>query len=250
MWQLSETTATWQESGFHGLLDLRHPERGLEKMALLGQSLDTASLLQVHWGPTASRNNLQLEDYYARGNDLVGSYANRPAGVHPQFRWRAAAIKPHVGTGAMMIDMLISIHTDRLDATPTTRVQCRLPARACEVWRDPAETEPTELSPTEERPEMAIDYGGTGCVLTFPLEQTSYCCGLIFPAADVVDTHLSSVPREGILTSTISFFGGRLEKGTMRRTQLRLIMTPQDAAKRVLKEQWTDMMQSPPPLTN
>lgn len=254
MWQLSDTNATCSSDAFNASLDLQHPERGLRQITLphqshAHQSLANASLLEVHPNAVTSGPALELQEAYQRGNDLVASYASQAKDVRPQFRWRVTAGTASGWGGGLMIEMLISIHSDRLDADPGLHIQSRVPAQSCEMFQAPNKPAAEVFYPSETSPSMEADCSGASCAFLLHVINPSLDFGLIVPTVDVVAAGLWGDAAGGLITSRISFFGGRLEKGVLRRTQLRLIAAPAKSAGDLLATQWTDMLMTPPPLS-
>lgn len=253
MWHLSDTTATCSCNAFNASLDLQRPDGGLRHIIFSHQPLPHASLLEMHVTPTPSRASLELQEAYHRGSDLVARYASQATGVRPQLRWRATPIIAGGQGEAVRLEMLISVHTDRLDTDPAVHIQCRLPAQSCEVLEAPNEPATDVYYPSEARKTVEAGREGTSRALRFHVPNLSLCCGLVFPTADVMGAALAGDSTRGLITSTVSFFGGRLEKGVLRRTELTLLVAPAAAAAAeeddVLAANWADMMRAPPPLS-
>ncbi|MFO7906097.1 MAG: hypothetical protein ACQESR_00235 [Planctomycetota bacterium] len=249
MWQLSDTTATCSCNAFTASLDLQRPDGGLRQIAFAHQPLPNASCLEARLNPAASCPSLELQDAYQQGNDVVATYASQAKGVHPRFRWRATPVTASGRGEALMMEMLISIHADRLDTDPAVHIQCRLPAQSCQVLQAPNKPATHVLHRSEPSETVNVDCGGASRAFLFHVANPSLRFGLVFPTADVIGAELAGDSSRELITSRVSFFDGRLEKGVLRRTQLRLIAAPAEAADDLLATQWAGMMMAAPPLS-
>lgn len=249
MWNLTGKTATWQSDQLHTAIDLRHPELGLHRVVILDHLLHHVSLMRISLPPSATPATLQLENAYTRGSDLVVSYENAARGVHPEFRWRIEPVRRGAQPEGAMIEMLISTRSDWLESDPTVNIGCQLPATTCDVLRDPGA--PARIVFPHTAPDHAIDIdcSCSSCALAFHLAEMPLVFGELFDTADVARAGLAADQTHDTIASTITFFPGQLERGVIRRTQLRAVLVPEECAERVLAQQWADMIASPPPLT-
>jgi len=248
VWQLTGKTVTWQSDELRLSVDLLHPELGFQDINYLTDPVPRASLMKVSPPPGTTAASLQLDDSYVRENDLVVHYVEPAGGVRPEFRWRILPAGRDAGTGGIAIDMLISTRSDLLDSDPTLEIQSCVPAGACDVLRDSVDAARMVFPAAEPDRSFDLDCSCSTCALSFRLADAPLVFTQIFSTADAVRASLTAGPGKEIITSTISFFPGRLERGVMRRVRLRGLLAAAECAERALEEQWADMITSPPPL--
>ena len=234
----------WRCDQLHATVDLQHLTPALGDVAFHGQRLRETALLQMRLEDNDAP--MQLDDHYIRGNDLIANYSDAAGYVRREFYWR---IMPGQGAqaGWVLMEALVSARTDLLDSNPTVDVRCTLPAESCAVLHEPDAREVTEFAVSQGPATLDIDTGSPHA-LSFRLAQSRFVFAQLLPAADVVHAELASESVSQTITSTVSFFGGRVEKGVIRRARLRAFLAPQDGARRVLGEQWGEMLAAPPPL--
>ncbi len=134
MWRLSGTTACWESGRFQARVDVAHPERGIGHVAWDRHALPAASLMQMYLQPDAGSCSIQLEDCYVRGADLMARYVDISQHVMvPEFCWRICDSATE--SDAVVIESLLSVHTQLLDSNPEVTVQCELSADRYQVWR-------------------------------------------------------------------------------------------------------------------
>ncbi len=257
MWRLVGTTATWQCDQLRASLDLQQPQRGLERLAFQGKSLRETALMQVFLADrdeetggcerSRLRSRLQLEECYVRGSDLVATYADSGRNVFPEFYWRVSTGSP-THSGAVVLDLLVSMRTDLPDGDPSVDLRCRLPAESCDVIREPGSVAEEIVSLRNDREQGDIGCGPSGIAFSFHLPESLPLFALMFHAADVMGTGLEADAAEQVIRSTVSFFGGRVERGVIRRATLRGVLVPEERAGHVVTEQWLDLLAAPPPL--
>ncbi len=247
MWRLAGSTATWHDDQYRVALDLLHPERGLAEIVAQGQTFPDAALLQMHVAADGTNPALRLTDRYVRGSDLIATYADVGQNVRPEFCWRVLpAGEPALG--AFMIETLISTQTDLLNSDPTIDIQSCLRAATCSLFSEPQVAAGETLTPLRIANSPHIDYAASGCAMLFDCDASPLTYAQLFDAVDVVRTSLSSDLANQTITATVSLFGGRFEKGVIRRTRMRGIWAPADHAERLLRVCWNDMRLAPLPL--
>ena len=130
------------------------------------------------------------------------------------------------------MEALVSARTDLLDSNPTVDVRCTLPAESCDVLHEPDAMVVTEFALSQNPATLDIDTGSPHA-LSFRLAQSQFVFAQMLPAADVVHAELASESVTQTITSTVSFFGGRIEKGVIRRARLRAFLAPSPWARRM-----------------
>jgi hypothetical protein len=145
------------------------------------------------------------------------------------------------------MEALVATETDLLNANPLVQVQCHVPATHCRMFSDPTSLTGTAVQWTNQDV-VEIPGGGAGHVVTFENEASQIVYGQIAAGTDVLMTSLSRDSSTSIVTAAVSLFGGRLEKGVIRRTRLCGFLTTAASAERVLSAQWQSIHAAPPPL--
>ncbi len=247
MWRLAGNIATWRADPFQVTLDLQHPERGLGSVLFQSQPLPAAALLQMHLAANRNSTAMELTESYVRGSDLITKYTDAEQHICPEFCWRVCPGR-NVATRSLMIEVLISTQTDLLDGDPTVGVQSSLRTRTCELFSSPHAPAEQVFTPLQVPLPQPIDCGPAGCMLLFHLAEMPLIFAQLFDSGDVVQSLIVGNSVEKTMTSTVSLFGGRFEKGVIRRARLRGILATGAQAESVLAELWNDMRLSPPPL--
>lgn len=245
MWKLEGPIATWHSSRFQARIDVRRPAEGLECLVFQGSSLPHTRVMQMIVAAPGDTSSLQLEECYVRERDLVASYRHRGASaVHPVFYW---SLDDEPACDAVRMEALVATETDLLNANPLVQVYCHVPATRCRVFSDPASLPGTQVQwPDEDVWEIPGD--GAGHVVTFECEASEIVYGQIAAGTDVLMTSLSRDRSTHIVTAAVSLFGGRLEKGVIRRTRLCGFLTTAAQTERVLSAQWQSLHAAAPPL--
>ncbi len=79
--------------------------------------------------------------------------------------------------------------------------------------------------------------------------RRALCFAQWYDTADVFESQLQSDPQRGTITSRVSFFPGRLEKGVIRRGRMRVALGSDAELQRHLPQQLQQLRTAPPPLT-
>ncbi len=148
----------------------------------------------------------------------------------------------------VMIEAVVSTRTDLLDSDPMIDVHCRFDALSCQVLPAPNALPVTEFSVSQIPASLGIECGASGCALAFQLNNIPLVFAQMFLAADVVRAGLEGDSVNQTITSTVSLFSGRVEKGVIRRARLRTILVPEEQAHHQVSEKWSEMLVAPPPL--
>jgi len=70
----------------------------------------------------------------------------------------------------------------------------------------------------------------------------------VFDGADVLGSQLQGNPEQGTITSLISLFRGRVEKGVIRRARIRTMVAAQHLVTQRLEHEMRQFRAAPPPL--
>jgi hypothetical protein len=244
MWKLDGTRGQLNTPELSASLDLTQPHRGLHVATIFRDGHSSAigdnHVLQVHFPEEPRAEDVQ--DSWIRGTDLVVTYAQRKnRQVTAEIYWRLVGGANSVGT-----ELILSVQTDLLDATPTT-------SAASEIITDEVLWLGDPTAPhTAESLKMAISAAafdrtrGQG-IFIFRLagSRLSYV-DMVHPT-DFSSASLRQ--RDGSAVLDWQLFPDSLEKGVIRRARLRgLFVNRQDdlaLAARCFQEFTT----SPLPLT-
>ena len=211
MWQLSGTKAHFKSTQCHCVVDLSLGTLGLRNIR--ASSGNTPILLAADGCLLRfETGGSPLEEYYARGRDLfvsVGESEQVP--FRRQVYWRAIDQVDWFG-----FEAIISVQTSRWDVSPEFESSTHLPAASTIVGQRAslASLQSAEISYIEVV--HSSNHDGTTV------------------AGDCIKHHL---------------FGGRLEKGVIRRARIRGLFVPAAQAARLATSLADDFEQSPPPLT-
>ena len=131
MWQIENNIATFADPDFTGRIDLAFPGGGIVPHRSTGNLPATAHLLgarRLVWRPAEGVCEAPhaLVECYARGVDLVATYAEAPEEeVRPQFYWRRIPRDP--ATGAHGFELIASLQTNLLDSRPLLEISGNWP---------------------------------------------------------------------------------------------------------------------------
>jgi hypothetical protein len=227
-WQSSKT-AFWQLDGSHailhakrlcGAIDLLHPCRGLTGVRIDGSAL-VGWLMAVDVTASEGCRSLsdqpwQLADVYLRGRDLVAVYREpleQPFNL--QLYWRVADALD----GAAALDLICSIQTPSWEAYPGVTV----------------------CSSMFETPAAIVD----GAIVAAGHEKWSYV-----EVTRDGDFGPASSSGLGEFSGAYWSFGPQfMEKGVIRRLQIRGAFVPRDAAVRDAARLAAELASEEPPLT-
>lgn len=241
MWREREAVAQWLGKQWCASVDLHHPEQGLRDLRLSGRELSCVSLLHVLPLELMARGSMQLTDHYVRDHDLIAVYQDADRQLRSEIYWRVASGQRE---DVWVCDAIVSVQTELLDGNPRVEVGCAVPAESCRLLSEP-DGAPDELF----RSTLLEFESGVGvCGLAFPLSGSAVVMSLLFDAADVVAARLDVDRAAALMWPVFCFFSGRLEKGVIRRTRLRAILSGADQASDIVRSEWKHLKESPPPL--
>jgi hypothetical protein len=246
VWRLSGSTAAWHSDLLQASIDLQHPQQGLSGLQFGDQHLSSTRLLGVE--STAACGDMHLQDCYVRGDDLVAQYRAAHLPLHLHVYWRSQAVSAPASR-AVMLETLISVHTELLDSDPTVGVYCAVSSDAMDVFCEPGDPAPRAYSAADLGSSTRVPVGLAGAAIAFHLQPSPLVFAQWFAGADVCQATLRSDLPGGDVTSTIAFFRGRVEKGVIRRCHVQAILGDGVNMPRMLHDRWSGMLTAPPPLT-
>jgi hypothetical protein len=270
-WQIHGHTARLQTEHFQAVVDLLNPGRGVSVTHVADTATEGMALFHVGIPPLSGGD--AATDFFARGDDLVATYAEtpeRPLRAQAYWRWlpsarveasafAAASASVQAGADAIRpiaaMELILSVQTNLLDSDPTLTVSTTLPAAEISRLIDPESQRFLKLDPhgmLEPRgaaPTTLDRTSGTGCFV-FRLEQSrlSYI-EIVHPA----DFYRAQIDASGAAPSAIRIshrlFAERLEKGVILRSRIRGILMPQDHEPAFAARAYREFASAEPPLT-
>lgn len=253
-WKLAGRRAELSLGELSAVVNVDRPGLGVEQIARSGAPLKAIRhvLALTEPGPRQSDVARPIEDCYVRGRDLVAVYAESPA--HPLryvVYWRALAGDELCGAAAGL-DLVVSVQTSVLDATPTAVVGSELSAET--VFRLAAPrpewiaVPPRHLEAVLDEPRHAAELTNAAAgardddafLCDLPNSDWSYA-EMIHPQDRMQSDALvlaHEEPADAGRVAAASFvhtshrvLGLRLEKGVLLRARLRAIFVPRQAAR-------------------
>jgi hypothetical protein len=207
-WNLAGNTAHLRHRGLTALVDLAHPEQGLQSVQVDGCFWPEARLLGIELEPVGSP--AALADVWIRGGDLVAVYeqtAERPYRV--QAYWRA--IDTPAGCDGRAVELQVSVQTSLLDADPTITTRSRLAGGEAAVLCGDGAWCALPGSGTR-------DAGQAPCWLWVRADGGGVYAEMVHPD-DAQDDAWSLSPTESEVRHTL--FQRELEKGVILRARVR-----------------------------
>lgn len=213
MWQLDRSTAFLQSPQLRFQLDLASPSNGLTALEVeLDSNQAFNSVDATPMQLTLPSKATSLADAYVRGNDLVATYAESTE--HPcrtQVYWRFEREADYFG-----IQLIVSVQTSRLDASPSFTIVSGLPG-----------------------PAQLVEPG----IVVLPLPETDVCYAELTDGSNVEST----IVRDTQITNKL--FPGSLEKGVIRRARILGCFLPAASAEQTARTLHERFVRSALPLT-
>ncbi len=237
VWRLDATKATLQTLQLTTSIDLLNPCAGLGQLAFNGTEIKGFAL-GINLGTKAALTKPDLSDAFARGSDLVVTYAEtneRPFAL--QVYWRAT-----VGErGALLLDTILSLQTDLLESFPGLAVETKLPAAT--AW----------LLPDEEATATEIDFpcdlptDRSDRLLLRPSQGNWSYAEMTHPE----DRGKSQIERceDDSLLLKHQLGGGFMEKGVIRCLRVRGVFLPRKNDLELATKCLASLATEEPPLT-
>jgi hypothetical protein len=229
-WRIVEGVAHLSTPALTGLVDVRHPSRGLHCVCLNGGELPGMQALGVDLGASEDAST-RLADVYVRQGDLVATYSPSPTSpLRVQAYWRILEDeeRPYGLTG---LGLEVSVQTPAWETAAELAATTELLASG---MRSLAWAESITGSATAECAEIGETTSRTatgGCLFFDGATAGTAYAQMIHPA----DFYGHSIERSGGDTSgrfrvVHRLFGQRLEKGVILRARLRGVWWTQPAA--------------------
>ena len=211
-WHVAGSTAHLQRPEIEAALPLSEPQSGLQLLRAFDRQIDC----QCFALPLYEEGKAILLDSFPRMNEVVAHYAETP---QARLKTECLLRLRSISDDCVCLDHLVSVQTSTLDASPQIETTFRLPKGQ---WS----SETFESGPLQLQSE---------CGLTF---------ALMTPQLDVASSSVESSSAGA--RARLMRFGKFLEKGVIRRGQLRLVVCPTDVASQVIADAHEDFLSTSP----
>lgn len=253
-WKLVGSTATLSANSLSGVVDVAHPDRGLE-LLVQGQVIASSALgigrsTQQHVAaPEVTRRPsdwpLPLSEVYVRDDDVVAAYhPSEDWPYAPQVYWRANPFRD-IDSVQGSLALFVSLQTQLLDTRPTVSLVTRM--RSSEVLQvEVANAAVAQVTPISDEP-VARSVGTASCIVR-RLTAMSLSYVEIVPASDFCARSAQGMAtREPYIAWHL--FAEFLEKGVIRKARAYAAIVPTAHDIELAIECATAIDQSPLPLT-
>jgi hypothetical protein len=244
LWMIDEEQAQLRSPSLTAQLELLSPHSGLRNVCPNHTALEL-QLLGVQL--PESDSSVTTEDAYARGDDLVLTYAETAQWkLRTQIYWRYA----RQYALACGIEVVASLQTSLLDAPAAVNVSSRIAAdEILALTNDRLDF--FELA-RSSRPHHLTRAMTRGCFV-FRLAGANLSYVEIVHPGDFQETSIEAIAdlhvEDPATISRHRLFGRRLEKGVILRGRVLGLFVPQDDDLRLVKQYYQVFAQSKPVLT-
>jgi hypothetical protein len=197
-WLIDGHVAKWKSPSFSFVFDADQPSDGLVDFHVLDQPWPAGKILGID-GSIPFTSKTRLTDWYVRAGDLVAVYATgEPDAARLDLVWRSAG--PAAGYDWLArIDLIVSLHTDRLDWKYDLCLKSSLPGVTA-----------------ASRP------GSVGELF----KASDWSLAVVVPSADVKHQGIAVRERSYYQMRHPIFQAGRLERGVILRSRARAWFLP------------------------
>jgi hypothetical protein len=239
-WNLVDTNARLADL-LQARVDLLRPEKGLYGVAHGNLPLKGWRLLRIAPPPGTTTRGDGLLDGYARGPDLVATYAQTAhRNVRSQYYWRSIGNGEYCG-----IELILSVQTSLLDSQPAMHVESQLGRGEVVRLMDLGTRRFVSVPGGANHSATVAD--GTGLLLMRPEEWDELSYAEMVHPSDFVRADVSA-DNSGVKLRT-ELFPESLEKGVIRRARMRALIIARSADEAVAAGLWSDFTAAAPPLT-
>jgi len=230
-WQLQENIASVQLPFLTGSIDVQEPQQGILLTSLLQREMH----LRWHGLQIPTQPQSIHLDSFARVNDLVAHYAETPqTRLRTELVWRIVECEPQI----VYVEQIISAQTSFLDSDPGVKTTFSMPSGEWLHW---SATDGSTSELDSSRP--AAYQFAAGAVL---LRSQDVSFALITRATDTSGLQIEQVGGGSL--ATLDLFGGRIEKGVIRRGQVGILACNGDDDLAILQSVHSRFAAAPPPL--
>jgi len=246
----SDSVASLRLGPLCAAMDLRRLAAGLAAVSLDHRSLPGTGLLGVELPAPCTAHATAIDDSLVRGPDLVVTCQETDSWpIRVDLVWRAVAPQAP-RRWPLVLDLIASVRTERLDSRPALAVQTSIPA--CAVLRL-ADAQPARFQPLEaaaDAPQRLDPAGGPGCVLFRLREADLSYVEMIHPADFRGDELVACGDPQASWRLRHRLFPEPLEKGVILRARVRGLFCPRDGDQRMAAESYAAFAGSDPPLSD
>jgi hypothetical protein len=248
MWRIEHSHARWESNHFQASVEPARPGLGLTDVRVGDSSLAAGNLLQIHVAAQAKEAGREIQDCYARGSDLIVTYAETShSPVCPQIYWRI--IDTPDAWESVTIDAIVSNQTQLLDTDPRMRIGCSLPSDSWLRTHRPGTSSVFDHVSMRDGETVSLEVKPPGCALLVRLAGVAWSYGQIIEAIDLIDAELVWNAAKGTTTLWAEVFENRLEKGVIRRARARGVVVPRERDEELVARHFENVVRSAPPLT-
>ncbi len=259
-WALQHLIAQLRCGILAGHLEVSHPGHGLHHLSLDGRPFDARLLCIYRVGkqaipveyPASSAEHVlgkgpewEVTDSYVRGPDLVARYLpTKEWPYSPEFYWRA---NPDFDVHPLAsLSLIVSVNTHLLDSWPRISIQSSLTSD--EVLFLQADTEEDFNSDVIRRGENVYRPSSKLCCALHRLSGARFSYAEIVSSTDFSEARIQH-NADNVCYARWELFGHFLEKGVIRRAQLRALILPRENDIEVAMECCRMLEKTPLPLT-
>ncbi len=248
-WQIKGSQALWKAASLETRIEIDKPQQGIGPLCYQGMMLP-GSMLGIRVRAEDEDHNWVLQMAYSRGNDLLATYQNEACPQNTlQLNWQ---ISPAVaGESLLQMNVVISMHTESLESFPRltakTELTCdllqyvvvpqvdvpdtiRSKTTADQTLRDsPDRAQQSSVGPPERIQDADCPGGAVYRLRDLPWSYAE----MVYPAdfghwQGIQTTRIRSHEDPGGRgwISRWDLSNGLLEKGVIRRQQLRALLLP------------------------
>jgi hypothetical protein len=255
-WQLGSHEAYVRCAELTAKLDLTQVGRGLHHICWADQTLVAGELFGVSLvertapGRREPPASWSLTDCYARGADLVMTFAAEGSSpVRWQVYW-SASLATLAGARCAVFDVRVSVQTSVLDTHLECLLSSQLPGRQGRRLADvraAADATCFLFRPSELSHQLDTQSAASASAPLSPVEPARTYIEMVHPA-DVRKTELLA-DRFDVPRLRHHLFDTDLEKGVIMRGRARGLVAPAEQDTDVAAAAWQAFVSEPPPLT-
>ena len=233
MWQVEGDWASLSAHRFVARVSPCAPREGLFGVRFDEREITDARLMQLRNVDASCEKDTR--DLFVRGPDLVVPYSGRATdGLSCQVHWRAIESREPQAVG---VEIVVSVQTNLLDADASIVLGNELPCtevlHLCEDG-----TQSRVVTDASQRPSSpdADQISQPGLLLYRLADGAGSCVEMVHPTDFLTGQVVGTGAESGLVRSTFTLFGERLEKGVIRRARARtLFLSAEDDEARAVE---------------
>ena len=217
-WQLADNIASCKQDDISFRVDLHYPGRGLQIDPAGTRGIEGLSCLRISPQPPTPKGGETLIDAYARGRDLIATYAQTPARTsRPEIYWSIVNDDDMVG-----IEATIGVQTSLLDSDPTVRSSTSFPPGKLSNLASIAAAEWISLSAGDE-----VSAESASLFLFRPNDASWSYAEIVYPS-DFQGAEVTEGDSSGTMQLNFALFPEFLEKGVIRKARIQALWLPRE----------------------